>query len=444
MPNLYILPKKGGRLLLGSLLLLTLQAGAQLKVGDNPTSVHKSSLLELEGSRQGLLLPRLADTTAINALNPPNGMLIFLTADGSLRIRSSGYWQKLANMQEAGANWALTGNSGTNPASQFLGTTDGKPLVVKTNNTERIRVTAAGEVGIGTATPGAMLEVSGTVKLPGTASATTEVEVLVLGTGGTVLKRTIPDAAFTNVIKAINGLQHQSLSLRAEASTTHNGVTVTNNSNDSSIAIYLPVQDGAGSSAKPYGLLTLTDWQKIQDGITTIQTGNLGGTATARGISITTAGSTRTIVLHPADATNPGVVTATAQTFGGDKTFQDDLSAATLKAGGSGMANSTLEVAGSMSTAIRTITSSTTLTDADFTVLANTTGGSITLTLPSPTGKTGRMYTIKKVGSGGIDNELVLNPNGATIDGGSSYTIYNDWTFVTLQNDGTNWFIIRK
>jgi hypothetical protein len=59
-----------------------------------------------------------------------------------------------------GSAWALTGNSGTNPAVNFLGTTDAQPLVIRTNNTERMRVTATGNVGIGTATPTERLQVS--------------------------------------------------------------------------------------------------------------------------------------------------------------------------------------------------------------------------------------------------------------------------------------------
>jgi hypothetical protein len=43
----------------------------------------------------------------------------------------------------------------------FLGTTDAQPLVIRTNNTEQIRVTANGRVGIGTPTPGAKLDVHG-------------------------------------------------------------------------------------------------------------------------------------------------------------------------------------------------------------------------------------------------------------------------------------------
>jgi hypothetical protein len=63
--------------------------------------------------------------------------------------------------------WALTGNSGTNPTTNFLGTTDAQPLVIRTNNTERLRVTAGGYVGIGTTTPSQRLEVAGNVRFSG-------------------------------------------------------------------------------------------------------------------------------------------------------------------------------------------------------------------------------------------------------------------------------------
>jgi hypothetical protein len=49
--------------------------------------------------------------------------------------------------------WGLTGNSGTSPAANFMGTTDAQPLVVRTNNTERMRILNDGRVGIGTSTP---------------------------------------------------------------------------------------------------------------------------------------------------------------------------------------------------------------------------------------------------------------------------------------------------
>jgi len=46
--------------------------------------------------------------------------------------------------------WNLTGNSGTNPSTNFLGTSDSNDLILKTNNLERFRINSVGNVGIGT------------------------------------------------------------------------------------------------------------------------------------------------------------------------------------------------------------------------------------------------------------------------------------------------------
>lgn len=50
----------------------------------------------------------------------------------------------LGDIDAGGDAWLLSGNSGTNPASNFLGTTDNQPLVFKTNGTEQFRITEAG------------------------------------------------------------------------------------------------------------------------------------------------------------------------------------------------------------------------------------------------------------------------------------------------------------
>ena len=537
-------------LLLAALMGTGMLANAQLKVGDNPTSIQKSSILELESTRQGLLLPRLTDTVAINSLNPPDGMIIYLTADNSLRIRSNNSWKKLASMADATANWSLTGNNGTDSATSFIGTTDGKPFTIKTANAARMIIGSNGNIGIGTTTPSATLNVNGSVKLENLAAGSTEVDVLVLAADGSVYKRTMSSSAFTNAIKAINGIQKQTLSITAQASTSEDSVKVDSRSSDSTIAIYLPVQDGA-SASKPYGFLTHADWAKIQSGIQTITIGAVAGSSDVNGATIVTDSTSRKIILHPADATNPGIVTAGAQTFGGSKTFRDSVTVGgtlnlntvsnnasadsvlvisnglvskrkvsnaafgnairringnidtaqvvafrntgadlavvangadsiylnvpdagiaargvvttatqtfggnksfqdsvaatkTFLAGTTGSANSTVQVAGSLSMAIKSVTANYSASASDNTILANTTTQAFTITLPSPTNIAGRIYTIKKVGSGGIDKELTISPTSGTIDGGNTYIIYNDWTYVTLQTDGTDWYIIKK
>lgn len=87
-------------LLSGILLCATLSISvyAQVKIGSNPTVIAKSSILELESTSQGVLLPRLTDTAAINALNPPDGTLIYLVGSNSgLYIRKGGFWSNVSS-----------------------------------------------------------------------------------------------------------------------------------------------------------------------------------------------------------------------------------------------------------------------------------------------------------------------------------------------------------
>ncbi len=57
--------------------------------------------------------------------------------------------------------WLLLGNAGTNPANNFLGTLDAADLVIRTNNTERLRVLSTGEVRINTATTAKQVHIEG-------------------------------------------------------------------------------------------------------------------------------------------------------------------------------------------------------------------------------------------------------------------------------------------
>ena len=54
--------------------------------------------------------------------------------------------------------WLLTGNAGTDPTADFLGTTDDQPLVIKSGS---------GNVGIGTAAPAFALDVNGDIGVNG-------------------------------------------------------------------------------------------------------------------------------------------------------------------------------------------------------------------------------------------------------------------------------------
>lgn len=51
-------------------------------------------------------------------------------------------------------SWSTTGNSGTNPSNNFIGTTDNQPLVFKTNNTKVMNILPNGVVKVGINDPG--------------------------------------------------------------------------------------------------------------------------------------------------------------------------------------------------------------------------------------------------------------------------------------------------
>jgi hypothetical protein len=73
---------------------------AQVKIGNHPTTINKASLLELESDSLGLLLPRLRDTALINSLNPPDGMIIYVTDVSSVQhlyVRQYGFWAEVGN-----------------------------------------------------------------------------------------------------------------------------------------------------------------------------------------------------------------------------------------------------------------------------------------------------------------------------------------------------------
>ena len=61
--------------------------------------------------------------------------------------------------------WTLNGNGGTNAGTNFVGTTDAVDFVTRTASTERMRVTAGGNVGIGTNGPNVRLHVNGDVRV---------------------------------------------------------------------------------------------------------------------------------------------------------------------------------------------------------------------------------------------------------------------------------------
>ncbi len=159
-------------------------------VGINPggSTPDASSILDLNTGNtytnpngKGLLIPNVAltSTAAQNPVtSPATSLLVYNTAtasSGSTAV-SPGYyywdgtkWVALGG-GTGGLAWSLTGNAGTVAGTNFIGTTDAIDWVIKTSNTERMRVLSGGNVGIATNTPGERLDVRGNITIPNNGS----------------------------------------------------------------------------------------------------------------------------------------------------------------------------------------------------------------------------------------------------------------------------------
>lgn len=369
-------------LLIAVFLVSATSAFSQLKIGTNPTVINKSSILELESDRQGFLLPRLTDTVNINTLAPPDGMLIYLAsaspAGRGLYIRKSGVWQRFVTDSVALDKWSKTGDNLA--GTEKFGSLNAQTLKLITNNVERM--TIDGSTGL--------VDVNHNLNVD---SLTTTKQLIVK-----------------------DSVDFQSLN----SSTNLTEVLVIDTANGGSVR-----------------RRTISN-----DAFKTLVVGAFDNTPTANGLSRKVGANNvnDTLVLHAANATNAGGVSIGTQTFGGKKTFQDSLTAAqTLNVGAVGTANSTLQVQGSVSMSIKTITSNYTLTNLDYTVLVAA-SSALTVTLPAPaTAINGRTYIIKKI-SGGLANDVTVS---GAIEDGTSVMLYNDWTVVKVQTDGLKWYVIK-
>jgi len=161
------------------LLLLCAVAVVNAQQGFGTNTPDASAVVDMTATNKGVLIPRVAltgTTDAITIPSPATNLLVFNTATAGTSPNNvtpgfyywnSTAWVRLLNMGDnTGLAWNLTGNAGTTPGTNFVGTTDVQDFAFKTNNTEQMRITSAGRVGIGTTAPAtsALLDVASTTR----------------------------------------------------------------------------------------------------------------------------------------------------------------------------------------------------------------------------------------------------------------------------------------
>lgn len=98
-------------------------------VGINNPTPHTSALLDLTSTNKGLLVPRMTTAQRDAIPVPATSLLVFNTSTARFEYFDGAAWVPLVS-----PGWSLTGNTGTDPALNFLGTTNAQPLRFRVNN----------------------------------------------------------------------------------------------------------------------------------------------------------------------------------------------------------------------------------------------------------------------------------------------------------------------
>lgn len=179
------------------LFFLFIQKGTAQNIAINTdgTNPDASAMLDIVSANKGLLMPRIALTTTTDATtitSPATGLLVYNTTAGITGSGAAGtgfyynagttgspVWTKLVT---DATSWKTSGNSGTDSANNFIGTTDGESLMIKTNNTRRINISGVGETTIGNGTDQVKVSPAGDILLEGTATVYNDMVVTPVST----------------------------------------------------------------------------------------------------------------------------------------------------------------------------------------------------------------------------------------------------------------------
>jgi hypothetical protein len=148
------------KILLFSFFIYSSTLFSQVGIG----TITPNAALDVTSTDDGILVPRIAlvNTTTATVATPTTSEIVYNTATVNDVTPGFYYWNGtiwVRILTGANDDWKTTGNSGTTAATNFIGTTDAVDFVTRTNNTEKVRVTTTGAVGIGTSTPQGALDV---------------------------------------------------------------------------------------------------------------------------------------------------------------------------------------------------------------------------------------------------------------------------------------------
>lgn len=122
--------------------------------------INSSAILGLESVNQGFLPPRMTSQQRESISSPAKGLMVFDTTINTLYIYNGIRWVSAEAKENT---WNLGGNSAVNESTDYIGTSNAADLVLKSQNSEVMRLSKDGRVGVGT--KGKVLESSAKVQI---------------------------------------------------------------------------------------------------------------------------------------------------------------------------------------------------------------------------------------------------------------------------------------
>lgn len=121
------------------LLLLAILTGIiartqNIAINNDASLPDNSALLDIKSSTKGILIPRMHTNGITAIINPAKGLLVLDTAKNQLMVNmgtpSVPNWQTVV----AASGWGLSGNTGIDSATNFIGTVNTRPFIIRVNN----------------------------------------------------------------------------------------------------------------------------------------------------------------------------------------------------------------------------------------------------------------------------------------------------------------------
>lgn len=427
-------------------------ASAQVKIGSNPTTINPSSILEIESTNKGLLMPRVALISTVDPsplASHSAGMILYNTATSGtapdnvvpgIYYNDGSRWIATKSIVSTGAVDATTTIKGVVQLAGDLGgtgTTAAAPIITdaaiitskladdavtndKLSDNSVKNANLAENVSVAKGGTGSNLSTTaGYVKQETSGANFSTVSIIpvtdVLGAVQTV--NGVAPAADGNVAVLLGRVFSGDVIDPTTAAAIVAVNTDANTTNDSRQSdIYIVAGNSTNANNGRTFIFNGTDWLEVATDLSATD---------ARYVNIT-GDQMEDDLLFPTGTKLILTDAPSASTDATNKKYVDELVFAATSPGLKSVVKKAADY---------------TVSAIDYTILADATGGGFTLTLPDPTATSslGRILVIRKTDE--TANVLTFS-KAIKISETTSFTTLNMNTTIRIQSDGSNWYKI--